>query len=157
MRNVYVSGLGASYIRELMVTALIHTIPFPQIHVSSWYLCLNEKKNHIHALGHTFCYELPYLCIGPSKIWCDLKLVISNPILRINILSTSCEITLRWMPQDLTDDLSTLVQVMAWCCHDPLPLRCMYYLGRHRFRWLPEPILTYYQEYLVNYTSIIFM
>ena len=27
----------------------------------------------------------------------------------------SYEIALRWMPQDLTDDRSTLVQVMAWC------------------------------------------
>ena len=28
---------------------------------------------------------------------------------------TSCKIALRWMPLDLTDDKSTLVQVMAWC------------------------------------------
>ena len=27
----------------------------------------------------------------------------------------SCKIALRWMPLDLTDDKSTLVQVMAWC------------------------------------------
>ena len=28
----------------------------------------------------------------------------------------SYEIALRWIPLDLTDDKSTLVQVMAWCC-----------------------------------------
>ena len=28
----------------------------------------------------------------------------------------SSKIALRWMPLDLTDDKSTLVQVMAWCC-----------------------------------------
>ena len=27
----------------------------------------------------------------------------------------SCEIAHRWMPQDLADDKSTLVQIMAWC------------------------------------------
>ena len=27
----------------------------------------------------------------------------------------SCEIVIRWMSLDLTDDKSTLVQVMAWC------------------------------------------
>ena len=27
----------------------------------------------------------------------------------------SCKIALRWMPLDLTNDKSTLVQVMAWC------------------------------------------
>ena len=31
----------------------------------------------------------------------------------------SYEIALRWMPLDLTDDTSTLVQVMAWCCMSP--------------------------------------
>ena len=29
----------------------------------------------------------------------------------------SYEIAFRWMPLDLTDDKSTLVQVMAWCRH----------------------------------------
>ena len=29
---------------------------------------------------------------------------------------TSCEIVIRWMPQNTFDDKSTLVQVMAWCC-----------------------------------------
>ena len=27
----------------------------------------------------------------------------------------SCKIALRWMPLDITDDKSTLLQVMAWC------------------------------------------
>ena len=31
----------------------------------------------------------------------------------------SYEIDLRWMPLDLTDDKSTLVQVMAWCRQAP--------------------------------------
>ena len=29
---------------------------------------------------------------------------------------THCEIAAGWMPQNLTDEKSTLVQVMAWCC-----------------------------------------
>ena len=31
------------------------------------------------------------------------------------VAEVSYEIALRWMPLDLTDDKSTLVQVMAWC------------------------------------------
>ena len=31
----------------------------------------------------------------------------------------SCKIVLRRMPLDLTDEKSTLVQVMAWCCQAP--------------------------------------
>ena len=30
-------------------------------------------------------------------------------------LGTHCEIALRWMPQNLTNKKSTLVEVMAWC------------------------------------------
>ena len=36
-------------------------------------------------------------------------------ILVIDGWGISCEITLRWMSLNLTDDKSTLVQVMAWC------------------------------------------
>ena len=35
-------------------------------------------------------------------------------MLILEIDSISCEITLRWMSQDFTDDKSTMVQVMAW-------------------------------------------
>ena len=33
----------------------------------------------------------------------------------LGIFKSSYDNVLRWMPQDLTDDKSTLVQVMAWC------------------------------------------
>ena len=36
-----------------------------------------------------------------------------NFILRIGIVSTSCKIGLRWVPKNLIDDRSTLVQVMS--------------------------------------------
>ena len=38
---------------------------------------------------------------------------------RIDILSISCEIALRWTPWGLTDGKTTLVLVMAWCCRYP--------------------------------------
>ena len=53
-----------------------------------------------------------------GRSWCNFKLVIFKLMSRVDtfcILSTSCEIALRWMPQDFADDKSTLVQVMAWC------------------------------------------
>ena len=40
-----------------------------------------------------------------------------NLILVIDGWGIFCEIALRWMSLDLCDDESTLVQVMAWCCH----------------------------------------
>ena len=43
-----------------------------------------------------------------------------------------CKIALRWMSMDLTDDKSTLVQVMAWCRQAP-----SHYLSQcwHRYMW----------------------
>ena len=44
-----------------------------------------------------------------------LKNVIFNLVLLIGIFRSSHDNALSWMPQDLADDKSTLVQVMAWC------------------------------------------
>ena len=56
--------------------------------------------------------------LAPGRCSCNLTLVIfkliliSIRIMRIDLLSTACEIELRWIPQDLIY-WSTLVQVMA--------------------------------------------
>ena len=48
-----------------------------------------------------------------------LNIVIFKLTSMVDILSTWCEIALRWIPQDFTDDKSTLVHVMAWCLQAP--------------------------------------
>ena len=53
--------------------------------------------------------------LAPSRFWLNFKWVIFKQILVIDGWVISCEITLRWMSQGLTDNKSTLVQVMAWC------------------------------------------
>ena len=54
--------------------------------------------------------------IGPGRCGCNLKSLILKLISRMDIyiLSISCEIALMWMPQDLTDQSST-VKLLAWC------------------------------------------
>ena len=52
---------------------------------------------------------------APGRSECDAKNVIFNLVLLIGIFRPSHDNALRWMPQDLTDHKSTLVQVMAWC------------------------------------------
>ena len=37
-----------------------------------------------------------------------------KPILQMDISITSCEIVLRWVPQNTIDNKSTLIQVIAW-------------------------------------------
>ena len=53
---------------------------------------------------------------APGRSECDFKNLIFNLVLLIVIFRCSHDNALRWMPQDLTDDKSTLVQVMVWCC-----------------------------------------
>ena len=53
--------------------------------------------------------------LAPGTSQCDSKNVIFNLVLLTGIFRSSHDNALRWMPQDLTDDKSTLVQVMAWC------------------------------------------
>ena len=60
--------------------------------------------------GHTNINSL-----APGKCCCNFKSVIFKVISMIDIWSTSCEIALWWMSKHLTNDQSTLVQVMAWC------------------------------------------
>ena len=53
--------------------------------------------------------------LAPGRSECDSKNIIFHLVLLIGIFSSSHDNALWWMPQDLTDDKSTLVQVMAWC------------------------------------------
>ena len=53
--------------------------------------------------------------LAPGISECDSENVNFNLVLLIDISRSSHDNALRWLPQDLTDDKSTLVQVMAWC------------------------------------------
>ena len=61
-----------------------------------------------HKVGLSLIYSL-----APGRF--KFRLAIFKPILVNGGWGISYEIALRWMPQDLTDDKSTLVQVMTWC------------------------------------------
>ena len=53
--------------------------------------------------------------LAPGRPRCHFKTAIFNLVSLIGIFTSSNDNALRWMPWDLTDDESTLVQVMAWC------------------------------------------
>ena len=53
--------------------------------------------------------------LAPEAFDYSLRFVNFKLISMMNILSIFCEIAIGWMSQNLTDHLSTLVQVMAWC------------------------------------------
>ena len=53
--------------------------------------------------------------MDPGKFEWNFRHVIFKQILVIDDWGISYEIALTWKPQDLTDDKSTLVQLIAWC------------------------------------------
>ena len=60
--------------------------------------------------------ELQWLnSLIPGRSGCNIKNVIFNLVLLIGLVRFADGNALRWMPEKLTDDKSTLVQVMAWC------------------------------------------
>ena len=60
-------------------------------------------------------FETHINSLAPGRPGCHFKTAIVNLVLLIAIFTSSNDNALRWMPWDLTDDKSTLVQVMAWC------------------------------------------
>ena len=76
-----------------------------------------EKLMEVHPV-YLQCYEgapfvLNHWPLG--DLGAILKLQFFNLVLSIGIFTSSKDNALRWMPWDLTDDKSTLVQVMPWC------------------------------------------
>ena len=64
---------------------------------------------------HHYWIMLLINSLSPAKLEWNFRHAIFKQILVIDGWGICCEIALIWMILDLTDDLSTLVRVMAWC------------------------------------------
>ena len=53
--------------------------------------------------------------VVPKRCGSNFESIIFKLIRQNSNLSTRCEIPFRWIPQNLTNGKSTLVQMMAWC------------------------------------------
>ena len=53
--------------------------------------------------------------MDPGRYGSNFKIVISEHMLQIQFMSNSCKTALRWMSQDISGGMSTLVQEMDWC------------------------------------------
>ena len=126
------SGVPQSEIPELVwadILALHHIAKLNFISIEEWYI-----SEYIHIYTYVSSKISPILDkdVKHKYIqWCTATIVNSlvpgrfqfnfrKVILKLTLVNGSWgvtyEIALRWTPQDLTDDKSTLVQVMAWCC-----------------------------------------
>ena len=84
-------------------------------HVIDWFPwmigIMKIKHNKIHNDQNMMYIKIDAL--APGRCFSNLKLVINLQICMKDRLSISCDIVLGWS-QYLTDDFSTLVQVMPW-------------------------------------------
>ena len=85
-----------------------------------------QRYNHVGMNGkpvtlhqeHQYGNILPcqtYDALTHWSLGCDFINSIFNLAFLIGIVISSYENALRWLPWDLMDDKSTLVQIMAWC------------------------------------------
>ena len=102
---------------------------------------LSLKKMHLKMSSgkwRSFCLGLNVLSswapptanfIGPTlaQRWSCWLHIGPTWAQRALLSGTSCEIALKWMPQNTCDDNSTLVQAMAWCNQAP-----SHYLNQYR-------------------------
>ena len=79
--------------------------------------CLGHQSPSLssHCCKHLYYGLSEVNSLAPGRSECDSSNVIFNLVLLIGIFRSSHDNALRWMPQDLTEDKLTLVQVMAWC------------------------------------------
>ena len=80
----------------------------PQHHVTTIF----SRTKYEHSTVPSIWPQLNSLT--PGRPVCHFKTPILNLVFLIGISTSSKDNALRWMPRDLTDDKSTLVQVMAW-------------------------------------------
>ena len=69
----------------------------------------------LYIICYWHCYWRGFNSLAPGRLQFNFRLVIFKLTLVNCGWGISYEIALRWMPLVLTDDKSTLVQVMAWC------------------------------------------
>ena len=75
---------------------------------------VDHNKASLFASYTMECHKL-FNSLAPGRPRCHFRTTIFNLVLLTGIFTSSKDNALRWMPWDLTDDKSTLVQVMAWC------------------------------------------
>ena len=90
----------------------------PYIYKDGLYIETDPRNCPCWPVGSVPCQGLYILAIdslAPGRPGCHFKTAIFNFVLLIGIFTSSNDNALRWIPGDLADDKSTLVQVMAWC------------------------------------------
>ena len=90
------------------------TVPLDDRFYERYLITCRPVYNSINSLAPEDV-ALIFNSLDPGRFESNLRKVIFKLILMIGDWGIFCKIALKWMSMDLTDDKSTLVQVMAWC------------------------------------------
>ena len=98
----------------ILIKISLRFVPYSPIENNEYWFrkCLGPKPPPSHLC---ITWSRGINSLAPVKFQFNLRQVIFKLTLVNGGWGISYEIALRWMPLDLTDDKSTLVQVMAWC------------------------------------------
>ena len=104
--------------RKFVPKGPINNIP-AMVQIMAWRRPVDKPLSEPMVVGLPthICVTLPQWVnsLVPVRFQRNFRKVIFQLILVIDGWNISCKIVLKWMPMDLTDGKSTLVQVMAWC------------------------------------------
>ena len=120
-----------------------------------WYDCAYI----IQMAWHKSCSNVNTL--APGRPGCHFKTAIFNLVLLIGFFISFNDNALRWMPWDLTDDKSTLVQVMAWCRQATSHYlsqcwhRSVSPYGVTRPEWVNKPLENNQQRNLIHWSNVL--
>ena len=74
-----------------------------------------HQHHHREGLREGCSGGWDFKSLAPGRCGSNSKSIIFKPIMQNNSLVIQCKSALRWMSHKLTNEKSTLVQVMAWC------------------------------------------
>ena len=82
-----------------------------------WSWLIQNYNNNIKHIFEVYCHFTSPLhnSLVAGRWGCNLKSINFKFNLQNSSLDTECDIALRWMLQNLTNEKSTWVQEMAWC------------------------------------------
>ena len=94
---------------------------YGSLQAESW--CVYHDKKHKWSTPNSICclawrnytHYILMNSLAPEKCDINHKSEISEHVLKIDIMKTSCEISPRFIPQDTYNHESTLVQAISWC------------------------------------------
>ena len=106
-------GTGHYLNQCLLVVKCVLWPLFESDFTSSNTLSPNVFGDYIFTIITTFCRTKSFNSLAPQRFRCDFRNAIINLVLLMGFIRSCYDNMLRWVPLDLVDDRSTLVQVTA--------------------------------------------